>query len=132
MHAATVAYEYHNHTLTDTHLSALRLLQETTPTSEGPENRSVATYWQPLAAPPDEPSRLVGLRSVLPWLAHLHVDQGRQPLAEHQAEWAARLDLVRSTGRAHYALIEFVENDAPEAFLCDAATLKTWMKAWEE
>jgi 3-dehydroshikimate dehydratase len=114
-----IAYEYHGNTLTDTNASALRLLQEV-------DHPAVSTYWQ-ARDEADEETRLEGLRSILPHLSHVHVQHGRRPLAEGADLWARRLDLVRRTGRDHYALIEFVQGDAPEAFLRDAATLKEWL-----
>jgi 3-dehydroshikimate dehydratase len=114
-----IAYEYHGNTLTDTDAAALRLLQEV-------DHPAVWTYWQARDGG-DEEAGLQGLRAILPRLSHVHVQQGRRPLAEGADAWARRLDLVRSTGRDHYALIEFVQDDAPEAFLRDAATLKAWI-----
>ena len=115
----TIAYEYHGHTLTDTNTSALRLLQEV-------DHPAVSTYWQ-TRDEGDQDTGLEGLRAILPRLSHVHVQQGRRPLAEGADLWTRRLDVVRSTGRDHYALIEFVQDDAPEAFLRDAATLKEWI-----
>ena len=118
-----IAYEYHGNTLTDTNASALRLLQEV-------DHPAVSTYWQ-ARGEDDEETRLEGLRAVLPRLSHVHVQQvssgQRRPLAQGANTWSRRLDLVRSTGRDHYALIEFVQDDAPEAFLRDAATLQAWL-----
>jgi sugar phosphate isomerase/epimerase len=119
-----VAYEFHGNTLTDTNESALRLLQEV-------DHPNIKTYWQPIRAA-EEAYRLDGLRAVLPWLTYLHVfswdqDGSRLRLVAHQAQWQKRLELVRGTGHDHYALIEFVQNNEPEAFLDDAATLKQWL-----
>lgn len=119
-----VAYEFHDRTLTDTNESALRLLQEVA-------HEAIATYWQPLAVPPatadKDAYRLSGLRAVLPWLANVHVP-ARQGLAGCAAAWQQRLELVRSTGRDHDALLEFVEDDAPQALLREAATLRAWIE----
>ena len=114
-----IAYEYHGNTLTDTNNAVRRLLQAV-------DHPAVSTYWQ-ARGEDDEETRLAGLREVLPRLSHVHVQQGRRPLAEGTELWRRRLDLVRSTGRDHYALIEFVQDDAPEAFLRDAETLKNWI-----
>jgi 3-dehydroshikimate dehydratase len=115
----TIAYEYHGNTLTDTDAAALCLLKEV-------NHPAISTYWQPRDEG-DEEVGLEGLRAILPRLSHVHVHQGRRPLAEGAGVWLRRLDLVRSTGRDHCALIEFVQDDAPEAFLRDAATLKGWI-----
>ncbi|MBN1579350.1 MAG: sugar phosphate isomerase/epimerase [Anaerolineae bacterium] len=119
-----VAYEFHGNTLTDTNESALQLLQEV-------NHPNVKTYWQPMRAA-EEQYRLDGLRAVLPWLTYLHVfsweqDGSRLPLAAGQRQWQERIEIVQGTGHEHYALIEFVQDNAPEAFLDDAATLKQWL-----
>jgi sugar phosphate isomerase/epimerase len=122
-----LAYEFHNHTLTDTNASALRLLREVDPSGPAPEpSAGLSSYWQPIEGM-DEPARLAGLRALRPWLSHVHVQQGRRPLAEGADAWLPRLEIVRSTGRDHHALIEFVQDDAPEAFLRDAETLLGWL-----
>jgi 3-dehydroshikimate dehydratase len=122
----SIAYEFHDNTLTDTNASALRLL-------EAVDHPAISTYWQSRGKENEE-TRLEGLRAILPRLSHVHVQQAdgggrRTPLAEGAELWVRRLDLVRSTGRSHYALIEFVQDDAPEAFLRDAETLKEWLEA---
>ena len=119
-----VAYEFHGNTLTDTNASALQLLREVA-------HDHVKTYWQPMRAA-EETVRLEGLHAVLPWLTHLHVfsweqDGSRLRLTTGEAPWRERFEIVHSTGREHYALIEFVQQNAPEAFLDDAATLKRWI-----
>jgi sugar phosphate isomerase/epimerase len=122
-----VAYEYHNNTLTDRNASALRLLHEVAPLGPAAEPSSgLSSYWQALNGM-DEPTRLEGLQAVLPWLSHVHVQQGRRPLAEGTEPWLRRLEIVRGTGRDHCALIEFVEDDLQEAFLRDAAALLDWI-----
>jgi sugar phosphate isomerase/epimerase len=116
----TVAYEYHGNTLTDASDSALQLLREV-------DHGAMRTYWQP-GAESEEAASMGGLRAVLPWLVHVHVNQGRRPLSEGADVWRRWLDVVQSTGREHYALIEFVQDDAPEAFARDAATLRGWVE----
>jgi hypothetical protein len=34
---------------------------------------------------------------------------------------------VASSGRDHFAMLEFVQDDAPESFLRDAVVLKKWL-----
>ena len=126
-----VAYEFHENTLTDTNASALRLLREVGGAKPDLDPVSgLSTYWQP-SLNMDEPTRLEGLRAVLPWLSHVHVPhrrgRTRMPLADGADLWPPRLEAVRSSGRDHYALIEFVQDDAPEVFLQDAATLLEWI-----
>ena len=126
-----VAYEFHENTLTDTNASALRLLREVA--GDGPASdpaSGLSTYWQP-SLHMDELTRREGLRAVLPWLSHVHVPHrrgnARMPLADGADLWPARLATVRESGRDHYTLIEFVQDDAPEVFMRDAETLLEWL-----
>jgi len=120
-----VAYEFHPRTLTDANASARALLQ-------GVAHDNVGSYWQP---PPGAsvPVNLAGLEAVLPWLRHLHVftwhgvTGERLPLADGEEGWMQYLRKAVSTRRDHSALIEFVRDDAPEAFLQDAVTLQRWL-----
>jgi len=120
-----IAYEFHPRTLTDTNESALALLEDVA-------HDNVGSYWQP---PPGAsvPASLAGLEAVLPWLRHLHVfvwhrvSGERLPLADGERAWMQYLRKAASTGRDHYALVEFVCDDAPEPFLRDAATLRRWL-----
>jgi 3-dehydroshikimate dehydratase len=128
-----VAYEFHENTLTDTNASALRLLREVAGGEPNTEPAAgLSTYWQP-SLDMDEPTRREGLRAVLPWLSYVHVPHRRgrvrMPLADGADLWPQRLEIVRESGRDHYALIEFVQDDAPEIFLQDAATLLEWLSA---
>jgi 3-dehydroshikimate dehydratase len=125
-----VAYEFHPRTLTDTDESARALLQDVA-------HGNVGSYWQP---PPGAsvPDHLAGLEAVLPWLRNLHVftwhgvTGERLPLADGEGGWMQYLRQAASTGRDHYALIEFVRGDAPEPFLRDAATLRGWLSLLHE
>ena len=60
-----IAYEYHGNTLTDTDAAASRLLAAV-------DHPAVGTYWQLREAVPLE-LQLLGLRAILPRLAHVHV-----------------------------------------------------------
>lgn len=115
-----IAYEYHGNTLTDTDAAAQRLL-------EAVDHPAVGTYWQ-LREGVSLGEQLAGLRAVLPRLDHLHVqasqEGARAPLATMVETWQHILGLVRDTGRAHCAMIEFVRGDSPEQFLEDAAVLR--------
>jgi 3-dehydroshikimate dehydratase len=118
-----VATEYHAQTLTDTPESVARLLRETAHTG-------LQTLWQPaIAALPQ--SHLASLEAVLPRLLNLHVYQWQQragqlerlPLAVGRAEWTEFLRLATTTGRPHWAMLEFVRDDAPEQAIEDGQTL---------
>ncbi|MBN2132706.1 MAG: sugar phosphate isomerase/epimerase [Sedimentisphaerales bacterium] len=122
-----IAYEYHSNTLTETHASAIALLD-----AVGSSN--VSTYWQvPFNVSAQE--RAESLRTILPHLAHVHVfhwtsadsTPQRRPLAEGKIEWLRDLRVIHNTGQAHYALLEFVQGNTPTSFSRDAAVLRDWI-----
>jgi sugar phosphate isomerase/epimerase len=119
-----VAYEFHDGTLTDTNESARNLL-------EAVAHANVKSYWQPPRGS-EVAYNLDGLDAILPWLLHAHVFSWgaageRLPLAEGEAGWMQYLRKIASSGRDHFAMLEFVQDDAPESFVRDAATLKQWL-----
>ncbi|WP_020617846.1 sugar phosphate isomerase/epimerase family protein [Paenibacillus daejeonensis] len=111
--------EYHSNTLTDSRASVNRMLSTL-------EHPAVRFNWQP---PTDwsQQDRLSGLTDILPLLASLHVFHWkpgvRLPLLKGAEEWKSYLDLAATTGRSHYAMLEFVKADDPEQFRVDAQTL---------
>lgn len=121
----TLCYEYHSGTLTDHAESAKRLLQWV-------DHPAMRTYWQPQA--PLSPLRnLRELRTVLPWLVNLHVfwwtERGeRRPLPEGERAWSRFLRVASLPEGERWALLEFVRDDSPEAFLQDARTLREWLQ----
>ncbi|GAK59869.1 hypothetical protein, fragment [Candidatus Vecturithrix granuli] len=120
-----IAYEFHANTLTDTNEAASRLLNTVA-------HENIASYWQPPRYSTVE-YNLAGLAAVLPWLQHIHVFNWhiktgeRLFLAEAEASWRRYFKSIAATGRDHFAMLEFVKDDAPEVFLQDAATLKKWL-----
>lgn len=122
-----IGTEFHPATLTDTNDSAVRLFEEVA-------HPNVHSYWQP---PHGEPLQycIEGLDALLPWLSNLHVFhwwptlRQRHPLAVGEERWRCYLELVHESGRDHFALLEFVRDDSPQAFLEDAATLRRWLAA---
>ncbi len=122
----TLSFEFHSSTLTDTNASALWLLREA-------NHPAVRCYWQPNVGA-TQAYCLAGLHDVLPWLTNVHVyrwypAQERWPLADGALDWQEYLKPIAAASGDHDALIEFVKDDAPEQFLQDAATLKTWLAA---
>jgi len=121
----TIAYEFHAKTLTDTNDAARTLLERV-------EHPNVRSYWQP-PRHSTVASNLAGIDAVTPWLDNLHLFQWerttgmRQPLAAGQLDWQQYLEKVSRLGGDRFALLEFVEEDAPDAFLRDAATLRQWL-----
>jgi sugar phosphate isomerase/epimerase len=119
----TIAFEYHEETLTDTSESACRLLCEI-----GLPN--VLSYWQPRLNT-NLAEQIKGLRAITPWLGNLHVFNqcGAEPgpLAEGAIQWSQYLDIVRELPGDRFLLLEFVKGDSPSQFLEDAETLRKFM-----
>ncbi len=121
----TISFEFHGKTLTDTNESTLQLIEEV-------NHPNVLSLWQPAVGASPEYAR-EGLRALLPKLTNVHVfswvpgTNQRLALADGAERWHTYLDVVRSTGRDHHALMEFVRDDSPENFLEDAAVLKNWL-----
>jgi 3-dehydroshikimate dehydratase len=116
----TLAYEFHPRTLTDTDESAVNLLRQV-------DHPNMKTYWQP----PQDRENIPSLKKMLPWLVNVHVNSHKDNqallLAEAVEEWEKIIQLIRSTGRDHAAMIEFVKDGKPEIFLEDAKVLKNWL-----
>jgi sugar phosphate isomerase/epimerase len=120
----TLAFEFHGRTLTDTADSARQLL-------DAIRHPSIFCYWQPQCQE-DFQTNLNGLTSLLPWLANIHLFHWNQawqrlPLRDGAEPDRQYLATVATTGRTHYALLEFVRDDSPDAFLKDAQTLRAWL-----
>ncbi|MBU4199782.1 MAG: TIM barrel protein [Verrucomicrobia bacterium] len=120
-----LACEYHGGTLTDTSESAVQLFSDI-------QHPAMRAYWQtPVGASVE--AGLESLRAMIPWLTNVHVyhcdaaETTCLPLSEGADAWRRYLALIRSTGRDHYALLEFVRDDSPNAFLEDARFLKSWL-----
>ncbi|ALA20257.1 MULTISPECIES: sugar phosphate isomerase/epimerase [unclassified Chelatococcus] len=119
----SVSLEYHPNSLTDETGSAANLM-------DAIAHANVHLYWQPRPGLPldeacEEIAR-IGTR-----VSHVHVfawdgARRRYALADHAKWWSAvfaALPESRFEG-VRYAMLEFVRDDAPEAFLADAATLR--------
>ncbi len=115
-----VALEWHSGTLTDT-LSSARDLLHAAP------DANLTTFWQPL--PGRLPDRCRDeLTALIDRLSNLHVyhwvnEAERRPLAEGADVWRRYFATARGCEN-QYALLEFVRDDSPEAFLEDANTLR--------
>ncbi len=118
----SVSLEFHNGTLTDTAESARKLL-------EAVNHPNLFTYWQP-PLDRDTADCMADLRSLLSRLSNVHVyhwrpaSTDRLPLADAAARWRDFLAVAAEAPGDRYAMLEFVERDAPECFLRDAATLR--------
>jgi 3-dehydroshikimate dehydratase len=118
----TVAFEYHQGTLTDTAESTHQLLTEV-------DHPHVRTLWQPPVGV-DTQRCLAGLKTIRPWLANLHVfhwwptETQRLPLADGAERWRRYLDIAAADSRDRFALLEFVRGDDPACLLRDARVLR--------
>lgn len=119
-----IATEFHGGTLADTNASTNQLLLEV-------DHPNLYTYWQPLTGMSDE-TCLQALEQLAPRLAHLHVFHWRTPqeryaLADGAARWRKFLAAAWQVPGDRGAMLEFVQEDRPENFLRDAATLREWL-----
>jgi sugar phosphate isomerase/epimerase len=129
-----LALEFHCNTLTDSNAAALALLNELS-------HPNLYCYWQPMYWIADADYRFQGLEALKERVINLHVfhwlyhpyngswndNVERCALTDGAADWQRYLTVDLPTGD-HYALMEFVRNDSEEAFVKDAATLKSWIK----
>lgn len=121
----SISFEFHRNTLTDTNESTLKLLEEVA-------NANVFSLWQPPGGA-SKKYAAEGLRGILPRLTNVHAfswgpkNGERHPLAAGADRWRDYLGIVGSTGRDHHILLEFVQDDSPENFQRDAATLREWL-----
>ena len=124
-----IAVEHHPGTLTDTLDSALALYAEV-------GHPGLRPYWQPrLGLGPAEAVREV--EALLPsGLVTVHVfswaaDGLRLALADGAPLWQPVLETVRDASDGgdaeRFALLEFVQDDDPEALVRDAVTLRSWL-----
>lgn len=127
----SLALEYHGNTLTDDRDSVQRLIKETASAAD-----CLKFYWQPRF---DwcETEILASLDDVRSRLSHLHVftwqfDENsctRLPLSDREALWR---NIFSSIQDEHYALMEFVPDDADASLLRDAAALNQWIHLRKE
>lgn len=118
--------EFHRGTLTDGADATARFLEEV-------DRDNVRTYWQP---PVGEDSDLAtaGLLALLPWVSTVHAfswwpEADRRPLGARADLWARVVDVLDDPRREHDVLLEFVEGDAPQQVIEDAAVLRQIVRA---
>jgi 3-dehydroshikimate dehydratase len=122
----SISFEFHGNTLTDTNESALALLDEV-------NHSNVFSLWQPAVGISREYA-IEGLQALLPRVTNIHVfswmpdSNKRLPLADGADRWNDYLKVVRTTGRDHHVLMEFVRDDSPDNFFQDAAVLHQWVE----
>ncbi len=135
-----INFEYHGGSLTDRNDTAVRFAAQV-------PHPNVTFSWQP----PHGYSRghcLEGLQALLARLGTLHVyhwtigsyeentvnetmrplifpdDFYRHPLVDGVERWQTYVAAAQTTGRNHWALLEFVKDDSPAQVIADAATLR--------
>ena len=119
IHNIDISFEYHDHTLTDTIESTVRLLSEI-------DRESVYTYWQaPADSNPGENIEDIKKLVEINKLKNLHIQEwdssGRTALSAAGEKWK---QYIRAAAQADPALLlEFVKDDCPEQFLDDAKAL---------
>ena len=115
----TISFEYHGGTLTNTAASAKRLMEDI-----GAANAFL--YWQPNQSLSHE-ENCAALKLLLPYVSNVHVFAWivgqRLPLAEHADRWSDYLSILRTSGRDHGLLLEFVPQDDPTVLPREAQTL---------
>jgi sugar phosphate isomerase/epimerase len=122
-----VSLEYHANTLTDARDSVRQLMDEIS-------HPNLDFLWQPSNGEAADLC-IARLHDVLPRVRHIHVfhwwptNSNWRPLAEGEDRWPLYLEIVRSSGRSMYCLIEFVRDHSVDQFLEDAATLRRWVEA---
>ncbi len=117
----SIAYEFHDGSLTDSSDSALELLGAT-------DHPFIKTLWQPPhGLSPQE--CLASLRALTPRLQHIHVfhwwpdPSCRLPLENGRDRWSAYIAELRRQGKDLALLLEFVRGDDPASLQEDAKTL---------
>ena len=136
----TVTFEFHGGTLTDNNANAIKFASLV-------EHPAVFFSWQSPHGY-DIEHCLAGLKGLLPRLNTIHVyhwtigsyekntvnenirplkhpeDFFSHPLADGADRWREYFKAVNSTGRDHFALLEFVKDDSPEQVIEDGKTLR--------
>lgn len=119
-HHITICFEYHRGTLTDTCDSALRLIGKA-------DCANLKTYWQPN---PDisHQENEEELSNILPFVEYIHVfnwsvGNERHDLESGTKEWLDYMKIIKTDGKSHSFLLEFVKDDSSEQFSKDAHTL---------
>jgi sugar phosphate isomerase/epimerase len=136
----TITFEFHGGTLTDNNDNAIKFASLV-------EHPAIFFSWQ---APHGYTTEhcLEGLNGLLPRLSTIHVyhwtigsyekntvsetirplkypeDFHRHPLSDVADRWREYFKAVNSTGRDHFALLEFVKDDSPEQVIEDGKTLR--------
>lgn len=118
---ATLAFEYHGGTLTDSPETTLELLRRV-------DRPDVGTYWQPAEGLSDKQA-LESLQLVIGHVVGVHAFSWwpateRRPLAARKSLWQGVTEILDAAGKTMDIMLEFVAGDVPENVIADAAFLK--------
>ena len=140
VYGISITFEYHGGTLTDRNETAIKFANQLS-------HPNIYFSWQPPHGYSVEHA-LSGLSGILHRLSTIHVyhwtmgsyeksivnetirpllypdDFFRHPLADGGDRWEAYFKAADTTGRDHFALLEFVKDDSNEQFYQDAAVLQ--------
>ena len=121
-----ISFEFHKNSLTDTSESASRLVRETA-------HENIRLYWQPILYA-DVNENLKAIDNILPWLTNIHVfnwckkKEEFGPLADACDAWRCYLQRIKSSGKKHAAMLEFVSGNSEESFIKDAQIFRELLK----
>jgi 3-dehydroshikimate dehydratase len=122
----SIAYEFHCGTLTNTALSAMKLINQV-------DCENLYSLWQPIyGASPETNCQTLELLSSKVKNVHIFhwwpTNNERQLLEDGTGHWKQYIDKLVQIGGEHYALIEFVKDDKIDNFVKDAKCLSRWLK----
>ena len=117
-----ICYEYHGWTLTDNRFSAVDTVKLV-------QRDNLYLYWQPNFALTEDENRLA-LKMALPYLDHVHVfywdaNEAKFPLSQGKTLWKSFIDIVKSDGKRHDFMLEFLKDNSTQQCANDAHTLNS-------
>lgn len=124
-----LAFEYHGNTLTNTAISAKKLLDDI-------DHRAVFSYWQPPVGM-SMADCLEGIDLIeerLKWIHVFHwgsLSSEKFPLKEGRERWEKYFRRIDRIGGDRWAMLEFVKDGTIDQFLQDAAELKSLSASYE-
>ena len=121
----TVAYEYHQYTLTETLESALQAYKEI-------DKENMKMYWQPSIFCSFE-DNMAALKAMLPFCCNVHmfhwdVEYKRYALEDGADAVKSYLDLANTNPQVYGVMLEFIKDDCIEQMKKDGATLNRLAK----
>lgn len=117
-----ISYEYHGWSLTDNRFSAVDAWDRV-------KKDNMSLYWQPNFGLSTEENCLA-LKMIMPHMDYVHVfywapDGEKLPMADGLDVWKKFADILKSDGKDHCVMMEFVKDGAVEQLFDDVRALKT-------